>query len=347
MPPLLAVPLLAFTCCSLLHLLALKGYPKLGLLDFPERYGLDRPRLPYPTGILALLTFLPFFAWLAAPTAQNAGLIAAVVVLGISSFIDDRRQLSPVLRMGVQLLAALCVFLTGSCVGSQICSVTSPLPGYLGGETIDLTVWTLGSVPVLAGVFTVAWLGLTVNALNWFDGIPGQVNTLSFIGFLTIAFLALSERVGQPDVALLAFVLAGIALACLLFDFPPPRVVMGDSGAMFFGLMLGILTVYAGGKVATAFLVLGVPLIDAVIVIARRLWNRTSPLKGSRHGEHLHHRLLARGWSPRQVIALNAALGTCFGLSALFMDTLEKFLAAIVLFGVIAGLSAWAKPKAA
>ena len=156
---------------------------------------------------------------------------------------------------------------------------------------------------------------------------------------------ALSERVQQPEVALLAFVVAGIACACLLFDFPPPKVVSGDSGAMFFGLMLGILTVYAGGKVATAFLVLGVPLIDAFIVIGRRILAGKSPLKGSSGGEHLHHRLLACGWPPQTIIILNAVLGIAFGLSALFMDTFQKFIAAVVLFAIIFWMSVMAKPQ--
>jgi UDP-GlcNAc:undecaprenyl-phosphate/decaprenyl-phosphate GlcNAc-1-phosphate transferase len=343
-------PLLALLACGLLHAAALVLFPRWKLLDFPERYGLIRERLPYPTGILAVITFVPFFFWLYPSTEQNLGLLAGTLLLAASCFLDDRRPLSPLVRLTVQGIAALLIFLTGDCTGSQVCSITNPLPSILGGEQLDLTLlqWTLpgiGAVPVYAGLFTLLWLGLTTNALNWFDGIPGQVNTLSTLGFLTIGFLALSARVGQPEVALLSFMLAGIAIGCLLFDFPPPKVVMGDSGAMFFGLMLGVLTIYAGGKVATAFLVLGVPLIDAIIVFSRRILSGRSPAKGSKAGEHLHHRLLVRGWSAQSIILLNAALGICFGLSALFMDTLQKFLSAIVLFGIILGLSAWARPR--
>ena len=345
MSPLLLYPLLAFACCAALHVLALRIFPRLGLLDFPERYGLTRKRLPYPTGILASITFLAFFLVLFPLTVQNMGLIAGIVVLGISCFIDDRKQLHPLLRLTIQGIVALAIFLTGSCIGSQICSITNPLEGVLGSEEVDLTVWMLSGIPVLAALFTVFWLGLTTNALNWFDGIPGQVNTLSVLGFLTIGFLAMSDRVDQPHVALLSFLLAAVALASLLFDFPPPKVVSGDSGAMFFGLMLGVLTVYAGGKVATAFLVLAVPLIDFLIVISRRMLNGTSPWKGSLSGEHLHHRLLAKGWPPQSIILLNAALGTCFGLSALFMDTTQKFIAAVGLFALIVLLSWVARPK--
>ncbi len=347
---LVLAPVAAFAVCCILHLLALRTFPHWNLLDFPERYGLIRKRLPYPTGILAVITFVLFFAALFPLTIQNTGLLLAVLLLATCCFVDDRTPLPPLLRLGVQLLAALLIFLTGTCVGSQVCSITNPLSGILGSRELDLTVWSItlpgiGFVPIFAGIFTIVWLGLTTNALNWFDGIPGQVNTLSVFGFATIGFLALSNRVDQPLVAMLAFLLAAIALACLLFDFPPPRVVTGDSGAMFFGLMLGVLTVYAGGKVATAFLVLGVPLIDAVIVVARRLWQGRSPFKGSQRGEHLHHRLLASGWSPHGVIALNACLGLCFGLSALFMDTFQKFMAALVLFVIIVVLSMNAKPK--
>ena len=118
---------------------------------------------------------------------------------------------------------------------------------------------------------------------------------------------------------------------------------MGDTGAMFFGLMLGVLTIYAGGKVATAFLVLGVPLIDVLFVVIRRLAKRTSPLKGNASNEHLHHRLLAKKWSERKIIVLTAGLGTLFGISALFLTTNGKIVAVAVLGIVMLGLSRYSR----
>ena len=114
---------------------------------------------------------------------------------------------------------------------------------------------------------------------------------------------------------------------------------MGDTGAMFFGLMLGVLTLYAGGKVATAFLVLGVPLIDVSLVIARRLSKGANPMRGNSTNEHLHHRLLSKGWSERKVIILTAGLGTLFGITALFLSTGEKMIAAVILFIIMITLS--------
>lgn len=344
MSPLILTPLLAGLLCVCLHLLALRLFPRMGLLDCPERYGLIRQRLPYPTGILGVVTFITVYGvmnhgiW----TMQHAGLIIGVLLLGISCFIDDRRQLPPVTRLLFQILIALLIFATGT----RIYTLTNPL----GASFLKLDTWIVGvpyfgTLPVWSGVFTVVWLMLTINALNWFDGIPGQVSILSVIGFLTIGLLSLSTRVNQPELALFSFLLAAIAIACFLFDFPPPKVVLGDSGSMFFGLMLGTLTIFAGGKVATAFLVLGVPLIDSFFVIARRILQGKSPLRGSQSGEHLHHRLLAKGWTPRQVIALTASIGLLFGSTALFLSSFQKLVAALCLFVLMFGLSWYSNPK--
>ncbi len=344
---LLTAPLLAFTACAALHWMARAVFPAVGLLDYPQRYGLSRKRLPYPTGILAVITFLGAVAAFAPPDTQLTGVALGSALLAFVCFLDDRMQLPALARLSVQIAVALVIFL----LGTRIYTITNPL---VAEGILDLDNWVIispmfANPPVLSGLFTVLWLLLTINALNWFDGIPGQVSLLSLIGFLTIGLLAISPRVehldpaGQAALAQLAFTLAGIAAAGLLFDFPPAKVLMGDTGAMFFGLLLGVLTIYAGGKVATAFLVLGVPLIDSAIVIVRRLASGRSPLSGSSDGEHLHHLLLARGWSERQVVLLSAAIGTVFGSMALFLSTQGKFLAALLLLALMIGLHFYAK----
>ncbi|MBI2524001.1 undecaprenyl/decaprenyl-phosphate alpha-N-acetylglucosaminyl 1-phosphate transferase [Candidatus Peregrinibacteria bacterium] len=357
----LLIPLLAFALCAMLHYIALRLFPRMGLLDFPERYGLHRPRIPYPTGILALAVFVVFFLSIfptinfpafAKATAgkqfiinvQNIGIVLGILLLGLTSFMDDRTPLPPLLRLYIQMTVAVIIFATGS----RIYTITNPLESFTGIPYLKLDTMDIPSqfsifnfqfsifptpLPLLSGLFTILWLGLAMNALNWFDGIPGQVSSLSSLGFTVIGLLAISARVNQPQVALLAFILAGIAGACLLFDFPVPlpHVLMGDTGAMFFGLMLAVLTIYAGGKVATAFLAFGVPFSDCLIVIARRIVAGRSPFSSGTQSEHLHHRLLARGWSEQKIIILNIILGSAFGIGALFLNTTGKFLAILLL----------------
>lgn len=342
----MTIPVLAlsaFVIACILHAMSMHVFPLLGLLDFPERYLLHRKRLPYPTGILAIGTFLLLYVGSTTLTLQVYGLIVAILILGTASFIDDRITLHPLLRLSIHILCGLIIFLTGT----RIYSISNPLAVFMDYSVLPLDRWVIPSAifsnpSIIGALFTVGWLTLTINALNWFDGVRGQVSTISLIGFCTIGALSLSSRVGDSQLATIAFVLAGIAAAGLIFDFPPARVVIGDTGSMFFGLMLGVLTIYAGGKVATGFLVLGVPLIDSAIVIARRLLKGHSPFRGNTENEHLHHRLLASGWTERQVIALNALLGTSFGFAALFMDTLQKFASGILLMLLILALSIYA-----
>ena len=299
-------------------------FPKIGLLDFPQRYGLKRARLPYPTGIIAIVIFLAVFLMTTEIGRKEAGLIAAVILLGTVCFIDDRTPLPSSIRLLTQGVCAIIVFLTGS----QIYTITNPLGGIIKLDSLIVTIQAIGPIPVFSGIFTLLWLLFTINALNWLDGISGQVSALSTIGFLMLGCLAFFRN-GEPQISMLAFSLAAIAGAGALFDFPPGKMLIGDTGSMFFGLMLGLLGIFSGGKVATVFLALGIPLLDAIFVIIRRISRKQSPFKGGR--DHLHHLLLDRGWSPRQVILLMIVAGTSFGIAALFLSTSGKAALGVVL----------------
>jgi UDP-N-acetylmuramyl pentapeptide phosphotransferase/UDP-N-acetylglucosamine-1-phosphate transferase len=349
----------ALGLCTMLHLLALKVFPRLGLLDRPERYGLSRCPLPYPTGILSIATFILLFLLLKSVqgeslTFQDQGLLLCIGLLALTTLLDDLYDLPAFVRLGMQVLLGFLLFATGT----RIYTITNPLDVLgIGGPLVKLDTITfslsalssplsalLGPLPLWSGIFTITWIILTTNAFNWFDGIPGQVSFLSVIGGGTLGLLALSSRVNQPEIAHIAFLLAGCALGSALFDFPPNRVVMGDTGAMFFGLMLGTLSIYAGGKVATAFLVLGLPLLDALIVIARRILRGHSPFM--RDLDHLHHRLVRKGWSEREVLGLTLLIGVTFGTTALFLSTFQKFLAILLLAILMGGLT-WYSARSA
>lgn len=337
--PLVLFPAVALALSVILHALSIVVFPRWNLLDFPQRYGLSRAAVPYPTGVIPIVIFLVLIAIFQPLDNEIIGLMTGVAMLGIICFVDDRSPLPAWLRLAAQIGVAILLV----AAGIRIDAVTNPVPGLLSPDS-SLTL-TAGWPLVISMIFTVGWLLFTINALNWFDGIAGQVSTLSTIAFLTIGFLSLSDRVNQPALALIAFTLAGISLGCLFFDLSPPSLLMGDTGAMFFGLMIGVLTIYSGGKVATAFLVLGVPLVDVLFVIIRRLSKRQSPLRGNTSDQHLHHRLLKKGWKPRQIILLTSVIGAAFGLTALFLSTGGKVIAAVILLVVMMGLSLYSRPS--
>ena len=341
----------AFVLTFLSVLIALKVFPKLGLTDRPKKYGLLRKPVPYPGGILLYAVFLALALIFFEPTIKLIGLLLGGGILVVVSFIDDRVELSAWIRLLAQILVALIMV----AVGIGIETITNPFGGYIPLNEIKLTL-SWGSLEytliLFSAIFTIAWIVLIVNAMNWLDGIPGLVSGITVLASLTLFFLSISEIVSQPEIATMAIIVAMIAFAFWIFDFHPPKILLGDSGSMFFGLLVAVMAIFSGGKIATAFLFLGFVILDALYVVVHRLFKKRAPWKGGewdkyRKAVHLHHRMLEYGLSERQVLIIIYILSAIFGISALFLGTRGKFWAIVILFiaSFILGLVLRAKRK--
>jgi len=341
----------AFALTVLFMLIGIKVFPKLGLMDRPQKYGLKRKPIPYPGGILLYFAFVLLALIFFDPTLKLIGLLVGGGILVLVSFIDDRRELPAWLRLGIQITTGIMMVIAG--IG--VSHISNPFGGYIPLDQFKFIIQigdTSTTIMALSGLFTVAWILLITNTMNWMDGIPGLTSGISFIGGLTIFFLSISDMVNQPEVATLAIIVAMMALAFWIFDFYPPKVIIGDSGTMLFGLLLAVLAIFSGGKIATAFLILGFPIMDALYVIVHRIYKRRAPWKGGewdkyRKAVHLHHRMLQFGLSERQVLFVIYTLCASFGLTALFLGTKGKFWAIVTIFIVsfVLGLILRAKKK--
>lgn len=295
---------------SLLTFLALKLFPKFHLMDRPERYGLRRSPIPYYGGLVIFLTFFIGVILFVPFSKMVLGLLAGGFVITLLGFFDDFFSLHPFFRLVVQFFAAaLLVYF-----GIFIFSISLPFIGI-----IDFTSVMWGYVPVLAALFTIFWVMAIVNTMNFVDGIGGLSSGVSFIGGLAIFFLSINPQINanleaQLPVALMALVLSMTSLAFLFFDFPKPKILMGDSGSTFLGFVLATLAIFSGGKVATAFLVLALPILDMVWVVLRRLFSGQKIWKGDL--KHLHHRLMQAGLSELQVTIVYLSLTAVFGFLA-------------------------------
>jgi UDP-N-acetylmuramyl pentapeptide phosphotransferase/UDP-N-acetylglucosamine-1-phosphate transferase len=172
-----------------------------------------------------------------------------------------------------------------------------------------------------------------VNTINFLDGLDGLAGGVSGIAFFVLFFLSLTPTVLQPETAFLCIILAGCALGFLPYNFHPAKIFMGDSGSYFLGFMLAVLAIIAGGKIATALLVLGFPILDAFWVILRRILSFHSPFIADK--KHLHHRLLEVGLSQRQAVGLIYFLSLCFGAVALFLQTGKQKSIALLVLGMV------------
>ncbi len=245
------------------------------------------------------------------------GVLLGGLILVVTGTIDDRYDLNPWLKLALQTLATLVVV----AFGVRIHWIANPL----GGLNIVIGNWTYLLVPL--------WLLLMINVMNWFDGLDGLTPGLAIIASIAIVFLSLAPSVNQPATALLAATLAGAALGFLPANWNPARIFLGDSGSMFLGYMVGVFAIISGAKFATAALVLGIPIFDAVWVVGRRLLAGQPIWKADK--KHLHHRFLDAGFSPRATAAILYAIATIFGLIALSSGTQTKVAAIGWLLGVM------------
>lgn len=185
--------------------------------------------------------------------------------------------------------------------------------------------------PWLAVGATLLWIAAMNNTINLVDGLDGLAAGVSFIASAVLALHAV--RLGQYTIALLPLALAGACAGFLLFNFPPARIFMGDSGAHFLGYVLAVSAIIGGAKLATALLVLGVPILDmAWLFFSRTLSGRSFATSGR---DHLHFRLLDLGFSQRQILLFYCTLSASFGLLGIVdVDPTIKLIA-LTLLGVI------------
>jgi UDP-GlcNAc:undecaprenyl-phosphate GlcNAc-1-phosphate transferase len=192
----------------------------------------------------------------------------------------------------------------------------------MGGRIEALSIPFLGSVHIpstISFVLTVFWLVGIANAFNLIDGMDGLASGASLFSSLVILVVSIAQ--GQPLMSVVAIVLCGALAGFLRYNFNPASIFLGDSGALFVGFTLAALSVLGVQKATTAVAVVipvlafGLPVVDTAVTMARRMISRKPVFKGD--DEHIHHMLLARGWSQRQ--AVMALYGVCaiFGLVAL------------------------------
>jgi UDP-GlcNAc:undecaprenyl-phosphate GlcNAc-1-phosphate transferase len=307
-----------------------------GLFDWQEGSGgrggrFARPRVDVPRAgiprvggvavtIAVLATMCAAAPWLmvrrpgwGAGGSGLAVLLAGGVGMHLVGLADDFRPLAARWKFALQVGVALLV------CGAGVRLTTLQLPGF-------------GLVHVgvaLSTVLTVAWLVGMTNALNLIDGLDGLASGAAL--FALAALFIFARANGRPDAALMSIALAGATLGFLRFNFYPATIFLGDSGSLFLGFMLGgvgLLSTQAAASAAPTamacavpIVVLGLPLLDTSLAVARRLAQRRPIFSGDR--AHIHHRLLdrllARGHSPRTAVLALYALCAVFALCGMWL----------------------------
>jgi UDP-GlcNAc:undecaprenyl-phosphate/decaprenyl-phosphate GlcNAc-1-phosphate transferase len=224
-------------------------------------------------------------------------------VLFAAGLVDDLRRIRPIAKIVAQCIAALIVAALGFRI--EILGI--------GATVLDLG-WL--SIPV-----TVLWIVAVTNAFNLIDGLDGLATGIAIVALTTVFAAALG--LGNLQVATVSFVLIGALIGFARYNFSPARIFLGDSGSLFIGFMLAVLSVHGSIKSATAVLVaiplfaLAVPLLDVSVSILRR-WLRGVPIF-SPDARHIHHRLLALGLTPGRASIVLCAVAGGFAILGLLL----------------------------
>lgn len=261
------------------------------------------------------------------PFRFAVGILLASVVLIVGGSFDDKYNLPAKLTWLFPAVAAGIVIYFG--VGVGITFLSNPF----GGQ-ISLSHHILG-IP-LSIIFLWVWIMGMTYTTKLLDGLDGLASGVSLIGGLVMFALSLTDKINQPVTATLAIIFVGALAGYLVYAFNPASIFLGEGGSTFLGFFLAVLSVLTGAKIATAVLVMGIPILDVGWAILRRLIRRQSPFKADR--EHLHFLLLDAGLGQRRAVLVYYALAALFGFVAVFLQSMGKLLALFVLLAIMVGI---------
>jgi UDP-GlcNAc:undecaprenyl-phosphate/decaprenyl-phosphate GlcNAc-1-phosphate transferase len=254
----------------------------------------------------------------------------ASLILFIVGIIDDVRGMKPAIKLGGQTLAALLMALTGTKFGAFL--------GYHLPAPID-------------GLLVVVWLVAIINAFNLIDGLDGLASGLAIISAFGLCGILSMQQASGAVLILLGFI--GACLGFLRYNFHPASIFLGDTGSMFIGFTLGVISLQTFNKnsflisLTIPMLVLGIPIYDAILAIWRRSvrkWVDGGETSGIKRGimqpdlEHVHHRLKSAGLSTGRVAMYLCALNVGLVIVGLLITLFESRAAGIFLIALLAGV---------
>jgi UDP-GlcNAc:undecaprenyl-phosphate GlcNAc-1-phosphate transferase len=274
------------------------------------------------TVTFTLLAFLP-------SSGTTIAILTGALILLIMGVLDDLFNISPYVRLVAGFLASTIVVL----FGVSIAFVSNPM----GGPPI-----TFESYPWLANLISILWITWSMNFVNMgAKGLDGQLPGVVVIAAVVMGIV--SWRFNPDPSALvstfMAAAVAGSFMGLLFFNAYPQKIMPGWGAGSQAGYLLAVISMLSGAKLATALIVLGIPLMDVIYAIIRRIRNGKSPVWGD--AEHLHHKLLAMGWSKRKVAYAYWGFTAILGILALQLNSQMKIYTIILIGLTVGGVILW------
>ncbi|MDD3774273.1 MAG: MraY family glycosyltransferase [Patescibacteria group bacterium] len=309
---------LAFLIALALYPLSKTWGKRFNILDHPAKRKVHKSAIPRTGGIVFFVAFwsvvliFHYFIPNIFPALLAFKIFLGSVIIFALGFLDDKYGLSPYIRLIAQVTVALLV----AYLGIRIDTINIPFYAMIHLEGF----WSYS--------LTILWIVMLINIVNWLDGLDGLASGVSIIAFLAIIYTAFLPWVSALNAALFASVAVGLLLAFMPYNFLKGNLFMGDSGSNFLGYILAITSMLGAAKLATSFLVLGLPILDGAWVILYRLRQKQNIFMADKN--HFHHRLLRIGLDKKQAVIVFWLFSLVFGLLVITASTQLK------LYGLVA-----------
>ncbi len=316
----------------------------LGIIDDPRKQIHPKVIHTYPVprgGGLSIFIALFAASMIFLPLDKHLiGILIGAALVTLIGTLDDKYNLNPYLRLILGFIAATAPIAAG--IGIAFLQV--PFLGIVDLSQPQIHFNLLGphSIWVLSDLFALFWIVFLMLILNMgAKGVDGQLPGVAGTAALTIGLLSLgfSADIAQWPVIILAAITAGAYFGFLPWNIYPQKIMPGYGGSTLPGYLLAVLSILSTAKVGTLLVVLGVPLIDTGYTIIRRVTSGKSPVWGD--VGHLHHRLLALGWSKRKVALFYWLITALLGILALNLNASFKFYTMVGVAVALGGALLW------
>ena len=315
--------LLAFITAFVLTPYTIRLAKKVGAVDAPDdNRRINKKTMPRLGGIAVICGFFVSMIYLVISMFAEGkidflednlyikliSVFVGILILGVTCYFDDVKGLKPLVKLTAQLAAAIIVVRSGIII-----------------DNITIQENNVILNEVFSYILTVGWIVGITNAINLIDGLDGLSSGVSLISCISLLIIfSLNE---SPLIAIILITaLAGAIVGFLPYNFNPAKTFIGDVGSNFMGFALSIISILGVAKTYTAIvliapmIVLGLPILDTLWAIIRRIIKNKSikgvfkPDKG-----HLHHKLMARGYTQKQAVLILYGVAATLGMVAVIL----------------------------
>ncbi|KKI89238.1 hypothetical protein WQ54_27135 [Bacillus sp. SA1-12] len=309
--------ILAFAVAVLVTPLVKRLAIKIGATDQPNARKIHKDIMPRLGGLAIFCGVVAGFLYLQPQSIYMKEIILGALIILVVGILDDKFTLQAKYKFAGQLIAAIVVASSGLLIEK----FTIPFFGM-----VELNEYI--SFPV-----TVLWIVAVTNAINLIDGLDGLAAGVSTIAMTSILIMAFTDY--QFLVVALCFILIGSTLGFLIHNFYPAKIFMGDTGALFLGYCISIISMLGLFKNITLFsfiipiIVLAVPIFDTIFAIIRRVLNKKSISAPDKL--HLHYCLVNLGFSHRSAVLVIYFFSACFGFSAIIFSNATLWISLLIM----------------